>query len=545
MSELLPHVQQLLEASQEAIVRRDPSTRLNAPAPPERSLRDRSPVSTPVKPPARKRKPASAGGSGAISPRSTGGNGAGGSGGAGGGGAGAGGGGGGGAGGGGAGGGGAGSGVGGGSDGGGSGGVGGGDGSDCGGGAGAGGDGASACVEQGHGPSGAMSMMVVPPFEEAQKCLHCSVSLMEGVHAELCTDCREDQCQFCGSVDPIAVDQYRRCSITLSLSLTPTPNAYPDPNPRYRRCFGCMREAVLRSRLRAGALRNFELQVPAPAIPSKPSTPASLGRTPSPYAPPTPSPQLQPSAPVVRLAPPTRSPLLAPARSPLLAPARSPLLQPARSPLLPPARSPASSPQLGPMAPAMPPLLFALPPAALPPPTISEAEGGAPVLRVSLPVALPTAPPPMAPPPKPPSPAPGWEPPSPSRGWERPGLTDDEMHRLLASPMRPSTPSHRNDGGGMLGLHGLHGSSGAAMPMPAYVPASPRHGVPASPLRPPSPRPSPRRSLSGGLSEMLPPPAIYHPPVPVPETLLAMPPASPHRLSPHDAALPLHGEHRA
>ena len=79
MSELLPHVQQLLEASQEAIVRRDPSTRLNAPAPPERSLRDRSPVSTPVKPPARKRKPASAGGSGAISPRSTGGNGAGGS----------------------------------------------------------------------------------------------------------------------------------------------------------------------------------------------------------------------------------------------------------------------------------------------------------------------------------------------------------------------------------------------------------------------------------------------------------------------------------
>ena len=394
----------------------------------------------------------------------------------------------------------------------------GGEGNDCGGAgarAGAGGDGAgaaSACVEPSAGLGGAMDMMVVPPFEEAQKCLHCSVSLMEGVHAELCTDCREDQCQFCGSVDPIAVDQYRRC-------------------------FGCMREAVLRSRLRAGALRNFELQVAAPALPSKPSTPASLGRTPSPYAPPTPSPQLQPAAPVLRLAPATRSPLLPPARSPLL--------PPSRSPLLPPARSPASSPQLGPMAPAMPPLLFALPPAALPPPTISEAEGGAPVLRVSLPVALPTAPPPMAPPPKPPSPAPGWEPPSPSRGWERPGLTDDEMHRLLASPMRPSTPSHRNDGGGMLGLHGLHGSSGAAMPMPAYVPASPRHGVPASPLRPPSPRPSPRRSLSGGLSEMLPPPAIYHPPVPVPETLLAMPPASPHRLSPHDAALPLHGEHRA
>jgi hypothetical protein len=122
------------------------------------------------------------------------------------------------------------------------------------------------------------------------------------------------------------------------------------------------------------------------------------------------------------------------------------------------------------------------------------------------------------------------------------------MHKLLASPMRPSTPSHRNDGGGMHGgMHGLHGN-GATMPMPSYVPASPRHGVPASPLRPPSPRPSPRlasprasprRSMSGGLSEMLPPP------VPVPETLLSMPPASPHRLSPHDAALPLHGKRRA
>ena len=109
------------------------------------------------------------------------------------------------------------------------------------------------------------------------------------------------------------------------------------------------------------------------------------------------------------------------------------------------------------------------------------------------------------------------------------------MHKLLASPMRPSTPSHRNDGGGMHGgMHGLHGN-GATMPMPSYVPASPRHGVPASPLRPPSPR----RSMSGGLSEMLPPP------VPVPETLLSMPPASPHRLSPHDAALPLHGKRRA
>ena len=40
MSELLPHVQQLLEASQEAILP-SPSSRLDAPAPPERSLRDR------------------------------------------------------------------------------------------------------------------------------------------------------------------------------------------------------------------------------------------------------------------------------------------------------------------------------------------------------------------------------------------------------------------------------------------------------------------------------------------------------------------------
>ena len=94
------------------------------------------------------------------------------------------------------------------------------------------------------------------------------------------------------------------------------------------------------------------------------------------------------------------------------------------------------------------------------------------------------------------------------------------MHKLLASPMRPSTPSHH-----------------AA---PCYVPASPRHGVPASPLRLPSPRASPRASPrhAGGLPPLL-------PPQPVPEPLLSLPPASPHRLSPHDAALPLHGEHRA
>ena len=41
MSELLPHVQQLLEASQEAILPSPSSSRLDAPAPPERSLRDR------------------------------------------------------------------------------------------------------------------------------------------------------------------------------------------------------------------------------------------------------------------------------------------------------------------------------------------------------------------------------------------------------------------------------------------------------------------------------------------------------------------------
>ena len=89
--------------------------------------------------------------------------------------------------------------------------------------------------------------------------------------------------------------------------------------------------------------------------------------------------------------------------------------------------------------------------------------------------------------------------------------------------------------------------------MPSYVPASPRHGVAhaSPPLRPPSPRASPRhasphasprRGVPGPMSalvEMLPPP------VPVPETLLSLPPASPHRLSPHDAALPLHGAHPA
>ena len=201
ISELLPHLQQLDKASQEAILP-SPSARLNAPAPPERNLRDRSPVSTPIKPPARKRKPASAGGGGAISPRG-GGGGGGGSGGAGGGGGGAGGGA-----------------AASGGSGGGSGGGGGGDCGAAGAGAGAGGDGAgaagAACIDQGHGPSGAMNMRAVPPLEEAQKCLHCSVSnpgpslalslttalapalpltrclhcsvsLPEGVHAELCT----------------------------------------------------------------------------------------------------------------------------------------------------------------------------------------------------------------------------------------------------------------------------------------------------------------------------------------------------------------------
>ena len=92
-------------------------------------------------------------------------------------------------------------------------------------------------------------------------CKHCSVSLPpHEAFAELCVDCREDQCQLCGNVDPIAVDQYRRC-------------------------FGCMREAVLRSRLRAGALKGF-CAVPVGASPAaKPATPSM--RTPSPRVPAT------------------------------------------------------------------------------------------------------------------------------------------------------------------------------------------------------------------------------------------------------------------
>uniref|UniRef100_A0A7S4BJ89 Uncharacterized protein n=1 Tax=Chrysotila carterae TaxID=13221 RepID=A0A7S4BJ89_CHRCT len=59
---------------------------------------------------------------------------------------------------------------------------------------------------------------------------------------ELCDDCLADQCRQCGRVDPIAVNEDLWC-------------------------FGCMRETLLRHRLRLGALKGF---TPAPLMPPPP-----------------------------------------------------------------------------------------------------------------------------------------------------------------------------------------------------------------------------------------------------------------------------------
>ena len=62
---------------------------------------------------------------------------------------------------------------------------------------------------------------------DAEACLHCGAP-RDG--PELCADCRADQCQICGKVDPISIDAQLRC-------------------------FGCVREHLLRARMRIGALR--------------------------------------------------------------------------------------------------------------------------------------------------------------------------------------------------------------------------------------------------------------------------------------------------
>ena len=74
---------------------------------------------------------------------------------------------------------------------------------------------------------------------ERPGCAHCGSALPQGSELlepprpPLCGDCLEDQCHQCGRVDPINVDAQRRC-------------------------FGCMREAVLRRRLIIGGLRGMK-----------------------------------------------------------------------------------------------------------------------------------------------------------------------------------------------------------------------------------------------------------------------------------------------
>ena len=422
--ELLPHVKELLDASQVAILPQA-SARLDAPAPHERHLR--SPV-TAAKTSTRKRKPATA------TPPSTPGSG------------------------------------GGGGSAGGSGGApagaspgadvaaaataaSGSSSSD----AGADQPAASASTEEG--PDAASSTAdAAIPAQEAHLCKHCSVQLPpHEAQAELCVDCRDDQCQLCGSVDPIAVDQYRRC-------------------------FGCMREAVLRSRLRAGALRGFT------AVP--------IGSV----------------------------------FSPVLRPAPAAMRSPSPRPLLSGVPQQRATPEL-PLLPV--PMLLTLPPpaaaaaAADSDVSMAAAEETAPAAAgseaaaaadstSSTPLRMTVVVPPLPTHPlnNPPAPVPPPLPPaSPAHGsgseWERPGLTEEVMQKLLSSPMRPATPSRDNSG---------------------YPQPSPPHfGV--------SPRASPRHvSGAQGLQPAL--------PGPLPGPLLVLPPASPHR-SAHDAAQPVHGEHRA
>ena len=66
--------------------------------------------------------------------------------------------------------------------------------------------------------------------DQSLRCLHCNEKHGGPPGTELCEGCREDQCGLCGRVDPIATDADGRC-------------------------FGCMREAVLRARAAMGALR--------------------------------------------------------------------------------------------------------------------------------------------------------------------------------------------------------------------------------------------------------------------------------------------------
>ncbi|KAL1496733.1 hypothetical protein AB1Y20_014326 [Prymnesium parvum] len=191
----------------------------------------------------------------------------------------------------------------------------------------------------------------------AAACAHCRVELSPSRKKELCVDCAEDQCWKCGRVDPIGVDEHRNC-------------------------FGCMREALLRNRLRIGAFRRLQLFRPPPAVPP----PVVPQRTASSQgsAPPVVPPLRQPSA--DRLAKAADS-------SPQLRPAGYTPPQGAAQPH-------AQPPELR---------LDGRPGDISPPAPVSPRSAAASLAACAL-------------------------------EWERP-LSDDKYHQLLASPQHPPTPS--------------------------------------------------------------------------------------------------------
>jgi len=297
-------------------------------------------------------------------------------------------------------------------------------------------------------------------------CKHCG-SEAGGEHHELCASCAEDQCWLCGRVDPIATNELHQC-------------------------FGCMRENVLRSRLRVGALRSHLMPSapPPPRFVPPPPMPGALAQLPPHFAPipnaaaavppmppppmppppmpppPMPPPPMPPPPPPVRSASPAPvaagattapAPAAALAAAPAAAPAAQKRVSPRFSPLGTSPTLPASpAPALGPSTP--------LPPAAAgaaPPPASQH------LLQCTLAAGSPSA---LS------CSSPSWmacaRSQSPSAAvlsaeWERP-MSDEELCMLLSSPCRPSTPSH---------------SAPPPYPTPSpTMPESPRHG----PAHPPS-----------------------------------------------------------
>ena len=335
------------------------------------------------------------------------------------------------------------------------------------------------------------------------QCAHCGTGLTAAAAAAaaagiptLCTECLEDQCHTCGRVDPIAVDDEQRC-------------------------FGCMREAVLRKRLRIGALVPRHLK-PTPHPPPHATIISLTSAAPHLHQPAS----TQAHAPLAAAAagdaaslpaPPMQPPLLVAFASAV--PATDPLRAPVRSSGAPSVAPPLPTPQSGAVLLhdtelMPPPPLPAMPSPGLPPldafratRRIPGTPGHTPPLGPSL--SLPTLLPPLSMPPAANLDIGGFGSshvgvPSPSAPthtiygtttddaataaeWERP-LNDnhEDLYLLLSSPARPSTPSHS-----------------APPPYPLRHPTPPN----ASPLH------------AGG------PPTLH----PHPFAMLRLPPPSPHR----------------